>query len=126
MAYILAVLMAALAFLLNRAALGISGVKAVITWGPTLEEAVKTLPAYWLGADIFLTHVLFGAIEAAHDWLTSRRRGAAAAFFSLAGHSLFGAVTVVVLHFAGSPALALAAGIAAHLAWNVALIRLTA
>lgn len=125
MAYVLAVLMAALSFLLNRAALRFEGVKAVITWGPTLEEAVKTVPAYWLGADILLTHVVFGAIEAGYDWLTSGRHGLAAAGLSLAGHSLFGLVTVGVLHLAGSLALALVAGMAAHLAWNVTVVRLT-
>src|SRR5690242_10213665 len=102
MAYVLAALMAALSFLFNRAALRYLGVKAVITCGPALEEAAKTLPAFYLGADIALTHVAFGAIEAGYDWLTSRRFGAKAAVLSLMGHSLFGLATVVALAFSGS------------------------
>ncbi len=126
MAYVLAVLMAALSFLLNRLALRYAGVKAVITWGPALEEAVKTVPAFYLGADVLLTHVLFGVIEGGYDWRTSPRHGPAAALLSVAGHGLFGAVTVAAVYLTGSLGLALAAGIAAHIAWNAALIRLTA
>jgi len=46
MAYVLAVLMAALSFLLNRAALKYAGAMAVVTWGPALEEAAKTVAAF--------------------------------------------------------------------------------
>lgn len=125
MAYVLAVLMAALSFLLNRAALKYVGVKAVVTCGPALEEAAKTVPAVYLGADVLLTHVLFGAIEGGYDWRTSPKHGPAAAMLSVAGHGLFGAVTVAALHLTGSLTLALGAGMAAHVAWNVALIRIT-
>lgn len=124
MAYVIAVLMAALSFLLNRAALRIIGVEAVITVGPVLEEAAKTLPAFYLKADILLTHVTFGVIEAIYDWLTCGRSGAAAALGSVAGHALFGALTAAVLGLTGSLGLALLAGIGAHLIWNVTLIRL--
>ncbi len=126
MAYVLAALMAALSFLLNRVALRYAGAKAVVTWGPALEEAAKTVPALYLGADVLLTHALFGAIEAVYDWRTSPANGPAAALLSVAGHTLFGALTMAALHFTGSPLLALGAGVAAHIAWNVALIRLTA
>lgn len=123
MAYVLAVLMAALSFLVNRAALRYLGVRAVVSLGPAVEEAAKTLPAFYLGADIALTHAVFGAIEAGYDWLTSRRFGAKAAVLSLTGHSLFGLATVGVLAWTGSVALAVAVGLACHLAWNIALIR---
>lgn len=126
MAYVLAAFMAALSFLLNRAALRYLGPKAVISLGPLLEEAAKTLPAFYLGADIFLTHAVFGAIEAGYDWLTSRRFGARAAILSLAGHSLFGLATVGALALSGSILLAAAAGLVGHLAWNITLIHLLA
>lgn len=126
MAYVLAVLMAALSFLLNRAALRFAGAKAVVTWGPALEEAAKTAPAVWLGADVLLTHALFGVVEAGYDLRTSPANGPAAALLSVAGHTLFGALTVAALYLTGSLALALGAGVAAHIAWNAALIRLTA
>lgn len=126
MAYVLAALMAALSFLTNRAALRYLGPKAVISMGPLLEEAAKTLPAFYLGADIFLTHAAFGTIEAAYDWLTSRRFGARPAVLSLVGHSLFGLATVGALALTGSVLLAAATGLAGHLAWNITLIHLLA
>lgn len=118
--------MAALSFIANRAALRFLGPRAVISLGPLMEEAAKTLPAFYLGADILLTHAAFGAVEACYDWLTSRRFGAKAAVLSLVGHSLFGLVTVGALALWGSVLLAAAAGLAGHLAWNVTLIRLLA
>lgn len=124
MAYVLAALMAALSFLLNRTALRYVGPKTVIGLGPALEEAAKTLPAFYLGADILLTHVIFGAVEAGYDWLTSRFFGAKAAILSLVGHSLFGLTTVGALALTGSVMLAAAAGLVCHLAWNIAMIYL--
>lgn len=126
MAYIIAVLMASLSFLLNRAALKYFGLQAIITLSPVLEEAAKTLLAYYLGADIIVTHIIFGALEAGYDWHTSRRHGAAAAFFSVLGHGLFGLATVAVLVLTGSIAVGLAAGVIFHLAWNITVIRLVA
>ncbi|MDT8902804.1 hypothetical protein [Anaeroselena agilis] len=126
MAYVLAVLMAALSFLLNRAALRIAGLQAVISWGPVIEEAAKTAPAFYLGADVLLTHVLFGVIEAGYDWRSGGGDGPAAALLSVAGHSLFGALTVGVIYLTGSLAAALALAVVAHVAWNVALVRLKA
>ncbi|MDR7866796.1 MAG: hypothetical protein RIN56_08240 [Sporomusaceae bacterium] len=124
MAYVLAVLMAALSFLLNRAALRYAGVQAVIGWGPVIEETAKTAPAFYLGADVLLTHALFGAIEAGHDWRAGGGNGPAAALLSVAGHSLFGGLTVGVIYLTGSLPLALVAAAAAHIGWNVALVRL--
>jgi len=126
MAYILAGLMAALSFMLNRAALRYVGLKAVITCSPVMEETVKSLPAFYFGADILLTHVGFGAIEAGYDWYTSRKHGTAAAALSILGHGLFGLVTVGTLSLTSQFLLALSAGIMTHVAWNVAMIRLTA
>ncbi len=126
MAYVLAVLMAALSFLLNRAALRYAGLQAVISWGPVIEEAAKTAPAFYLGADVLLTHALFGVIEAGYDWRSGGGNGTAAALLSVAGHSLFGGLTVGVIHLTGSMPLALVTAAAAHIAWNVALVRLKA
>jgi len=126
MTCVIAVLMAALSFLLNRAALRCVGAKAVISLSPALEEAAKTIPAYYLGADIFFTHVIFGVVEAGYDWRTGRRHGPPAAFLSVAGHGLFGFATAGVLYLTGSLWLAVASTAAVHIAWNVAAIRLTA
>lgn len=126
MSYVLAFLMAGLSFLLNRAALRHVGAKAVITVSPAVEEALKTLPAFFLGADVLLTHALFGVIEAGYDGWTGGDNGPAAALLSVAGHGLFGLATTAVLFWGGSVFWALGGGIAAHLVWNVLVIRATA
>ncbi|MDR3559967.1 MAG: hypothetical protein P4N59_00810 [Negativicutes bacterium] len=125
MAYLVACFTAALSFLLNRAALRYVGLQAVITYSPAVEETTKTLLAFYLGADMLVTHVVFGTIEAVHDWATSQNHGTAAAVSSIFGHSLFGMVTMGALVLTGQILLALAAGIAVHLAWNIMIIRLT-
>ncbi|HMM22213.1 MAG TPA: hypothetical protein PKA10_15950 [Selenomonadales bacterium] len=126
MAYVIALLMAALSFLLNRAALRYIGVTAVITYGPVLEELAKTVLAFYLGADILLTHVTFGVIEGVYDWATASNRRLAAAALSILGHSLFGALTTATLAFSGSVLAAVIVGSLVHLVWNVTVIRLTA
>lgn len=123
MAYVLAGLMSMLAFLLNKFLLARLGPVVVVTWGPVMEEAVKTLPAYSLGADVLLTHVVFGLIEGGYDALTARR-GWLAAVVSVAGHSVFGAVTVA-LTAAGGVAAGLAGAVLVHLAWNRAVVSRT-
>lgn len=126
MAYIIACLMAALSFLLNRALLRHTGRVAVISYSPAVEEMAKTLLAYYLGADILATHVAFGVLEGGFDWYNYHRDGHKAAMLSLVGHSLFGALTVAALSFTDSVWLAVLVGLIAHLAWNVTIIRLYA
>ena len=125
MAYIIAPLMAALSFLLNRAALKYIGVTVVITYGPVLEEMAKTLLAFYLGGDILVTHIAFGVIEGVYDWTTADNRRLAAAMMSILGHSLFGALTVATLFFSGSILTAVIVSSLVHLVWNVTMIRLT-
>lgn len=123
MAYLIAVLMAALSFIVNKALLTRIGVKTVITYSPVIEESAKTLLPFYLGADIFLTHVVFGMIEAGYDWLTGGRERSKAALLSVAGHSLFGGATVATLQETGQIGLALVGAIVLHLAWNFLAVK---
>lgn len=123
MAYIIAVLMAGLSFLLNRLFLRYIGPVTVISLGPVIEEAAKTLFAYYLKADLIAVHVVFGAIEAIYDWYQDGGRKLAAPALSIAGHSLFGMATAGVLGMTGSIWLGLATGIVLHLIYNVTMIR---
>lgn len=123
MGYLIGCLVAALSFLLNRTLVRRIGPAAIISYGPLLEESTKTLPAFLLGADILAVHITFGLAEAAYDWYQNARSGSKAALFSVAGHSLFGSATVFILALSGSIWLALAAGVVAHLVWNVSVIR---
>lgn len=123
MAYVLAGLMAMLAFLVNKFLFYRLGPAVIVTWTPAAEEALKTLSAYWLGGDIFLTHVTFGLIEGAYDVFTARY-GWTAAAGSVVGHAVFGAVTVALAAATGSVAAALAVAVLVHLAWNRAAVLL--
>lgn len=124
MAYILAGLMAAASFLLNRLFIRRFGEGAITKLGPALEEAAKTLPAYWLGADILATHVAFGVVEAGYDFFSSSRRKTAAALAGIAGHSLFGLLAAGAISWTQNAWLGFAAGWAAHAAWNSAIMYL--
>ena len=121
MAYVIACLAAGGSFLLNRALLKLFGVQTIITLSPVLEEGLKTLFAYSFGADIFVTHTVFGLVEAVYDWVQTQGR-ILAAFLSIAGHGLFGFVTVFTAQAAGVH-IGLAAGIVTHLLWNTLMIK---
>ncbi|SMD04306.1 hypothetical protein [Sporomusa malonica] len=124
MAYVIAALMAGLSFLLNKLFLRYIGPITVISLGPITEEAAKTLFAYYLGAGIIDVHMVFGVIEATYDWHQDGGKNLTAPLLSIAGHSLFGAVTAGILFVTGRVWLGLAAGIIVHLAYNVTVVRL--
>jgi hypothetical protein len=126
MAYIIAVLMAGLSFVLNRLLLRYLGKVTIISAGPVVEESAKTLFAYYLGADIFTVHMVFGVIEAGYDWYWRNNNKLVAPVLSIMGHSLFGAVTAGIVFLAGNLWLGLAAGIIMHVSYNLAVVRLLA
>lgn len=125
MAYIIGCLMAGLSFLLNTLLLRYFGNQVIISYSPIVEELAKTLCSYYLGADILVTHIIFGILEAGYDWLkkNSEDRGLLAAFLSIIGHGLFGGLTVGVFYVSGSIFLGIAIAACVHLIWNVILIR---
>ena len=124
--YVIACLMAAASFLLNRLLLRLLGARVIIGYGPAVEEAAKTLLSYWLGADIILTHVTFGLIEGVYDWFVSQSDGFKAALMSILGHTLFGLITVAAAILFASIWLGLASGILVHIMYNVTIVRLYA
>lgn len=127
MAYIIGFLMAGLSFLLNRLLLRVIGMKAVISYSPVVEELTKSLCSYYLAADILITHVVFGVLEAGYDWYTAsgEERRKWAVLGSICGHSLFGALTVMGLSVSGSIWIAVLGACCIHILWNVTLIRLS-
>ncbi|MDF2499516.1 MAG: hypothetical protein K0Q77_230 [Anaerosporomusa subterranea] len=120
MAYVIACLTAGTSFLLNRALVKLIGAQTIITLSPVVEEMLKTLFPYAFDADIFVTHGVFGLIEAIYDWVQTR--GRIAALLSIGGHGLFGLVTVLTAQAAGVY-IGLAAGIVTHLLWNTIMVR---
>lgn len=126
MAYIIGCLMAGLSFLVNKLLLRFIGNQSIVTYSPIFEEMAKTLFSYYLNADILVTHIIFGSLEASYDWFTnsSSERGSLAALLSIVGHTLFGLVTVAFLSVSHSILGALFLGVCVHLIWNVTFIRL--
>jgi len=127
MAYVIGCLMAGLSFLLNRLLLNYIGIKVVISYSPVVEEVSKTLCSYYLAADILVTHIIFGILEAGYDWFNRQngQRGAVAALLSIVGHTLFGGITILVFNLSNSIFIGMTVGIVVHLVWNVTLIRLS-
>lgn len=123
LAYIIACLTAGGSFLLNRALLKIFGVHTVFTLSPVVEEMLKTVLAYSFDADILITHISFGLIEAVYDWVQTRRL--VGVVLSVVGHGLFGFATLLVIRAAGVY-VGLAAGIVSHLLWNTVMLKFLA
>lgn len=123
LALIIACLAAGLSFILNKALLKLVGLQSIITISPVVEELSKTMFAYFLAADILVTHLTFGVIEASYDWMKSRGKGVTAAILSIIGHGLFGAVTLFTAQQA-EIYMGLAAGIIMHLIWNAVMLRI--
>ena len=126
MAYIIACLMASLSFIINRFLVKHIGPKVIISSAPALEEMAKTVLAYLLQADILMTHTVFGVIEAGYDYKNSKRHKVGAAIASIAGHTLFGIITVFILDASGSLMLSLLSAYAVHLGWNVLAVLINA
>lgn len=122
MAYVIACLMASLSFLLNRVLLKQLGNITIITLSPLVEESAKTLLAFYLGADILVTHIVFGVLEAVYDWQNTRYK-LQAGLLSIIGHGLFGGITVGILALCGNIWLGLAGGTGLHLLWNFIIVQ---
>jgi hypothetical protein len=114
-----------LSYLVNKWMLKLLRENAVILGAPIVEELLKTIPVYFLNRPVFHVHFLFGLGEALYDFFTGRREtGKWAALISVVSHSLFGAVTLLILSTANSVFLALAGAILAHCTWNYTIMRL--
>jgi len=116
-------LASAVAWSLNRWSLHVLGDEVVVYLAPLVEECAKTIAAVALGASIFFTHATFGTVEAVWDIFTSRRTGIPAGMVSYFGHMVFGYLSEkLFLAFTGV-LLAVIGGYAAHLVWNLFVIK---
>lgn len=90
---------------------------------PAVEEGAKDLVALLSGAELFGTHIVFGLAEAGFETVVGEGRGLVAGLFGLIGHALFGAATSWALVRTRSVFLAAAVGVALHVAWNAAALK---
>lgn len=107
------------AWQINKIIVRLWGDGGTIWITPVVEELLKSGGAFVLGADLILTHGLFGTIEAAYDLKTSKKRGASAALASFLGHLAFGAAARAGFIFYQSFWAALIYGTLGHLGWNI-------
>lgn len=118
------IISAVLAWVLNKKILHYWGDKGTVWVTPVVEEMLKTVAALVLGADIILTHGVFGTIEAVYDVNTAPKRGVSAALVSFWGHLMFGAAANIGYLLYGHVGSAILAGAILHLAWNVFIDRI--
>lgn len=123
MSYFLGIIAAALSFGLNRVLFGAIGYKTIITYSPVIEEVCKSIPAYFIDADILMVHVTFGAIEGFYEFWQGKGLGKLAALLSVIGHFLFGLSVITILMLSGSIYLAVLTSILFHLFWNFIVVK---
>lgn len=126
MRFLAAGLLASLiAWMGNRVLDSRSGIRLVTILVPFWEEILKTGLAFSLGAPIIWTHAVFGLVEAINDVLHSPK-GVAAGIFGWGGHMLFGYLTSLAYLAGGSPLGGLLTGVAAHMVWNLLVVKFAA
>jgi len=117
-------LAAGTAWLGNCAVISLMRAKGMIYLTPAVEESAKTGFAVWLGAPVWLTHLMFGALEAVWDIPGNGRKGICAGMASLAGHAIFGLMAVFLWKNTGFLWLALLGSYFLHMAWNGIVLKL--
>ncbi|MDD3654112.1 MAG: hypothetical protein PHO01_08010 [Desulfotomaculaceae bacterium] len=124
MSIAVALFAAALAWQLNRFLINLPD-RYLFFLAPLQEEAVKTLPAIYTDAPIFLVHVLFGAVEAVWEIYSHKRNGFFAGLAALASHSAFGFITALIYSLNNTALLAIMAGYLVHTLWNYMVVMAT-
>ena len=117
---LLAGLAAAVAgFFINNRLLERMGDKALIVYIPLAEETAKTAAALLLGANILLTHMVFGVVEALYDLYNSPpAHSCTASVLGLISHTLLGLTAHFTLRVFGSRILAVLVPAVLHSLWN--------
>jgi hypothetical protein len=124
MCYLWAGLLAALgAWFFNRLAVKHFGEVAIIWLIPWFEELLKTGTAYLGGADLVLTHGVFGLVEAIHDYAVSARWGLLAGLLGMVSHLFYGAFTGVSFRLTSSWIISIFLTGLLHVLWNLAMVR---
>lgn len=125
MAFFLAGILAAIiSWIANTYLVRYRGDAAVLFYIPPLEETVKTGSAVLFSTSIPLVHLVFGLIEAVHDYLASSRWGVFAGVLSILGHGLFGLITYVIYFFTYSWIFSILTASIIHIIWNIVMVRL--
>ena len=113
-----------MAWLVNKFILSKEGLKGVIFFGPFTEELFKTGMAVLFNASIFLTHIVFGFIEAFIDYRNTNN--SMVALVSLASHTILGIITYGFYILLNNIPIAFLIAVIVHISWNRLVINIVA
>ena len=106
-------------FLINNRLLKLMGDRVLVTYIPLAEETVKTVAAVMFGADVVLTHMVFGVVEAVYDLFNSPpAHSFTASVLSMISHTLLGLTAYFTIKVSGSVVLAVLVSSVLHSLWN--------
>lgn len=103
-----------------------AGRAGVIFFAPFTEEWLKTGSALVFDVPVPVTHILFGIFEAAGDCVWGGRFRLLAALSGVMAHTVFGLTAYFLLEAGYAVFTAVLAALAAHMAWNMLVLRLSA
>ena len=128
-AIVLSGLAAFLAYAFNRWAVGRYGEEAIRLLIPIVEEGLKTGFAIKFAAPLLAVHVSFGFLEATYDYLANpgvRPAGRGlASLAALAGHTVFGGITALLIAKGLGPLLGIIITGLLHSFWNMSILHRT-
>lgn len=104
--------------------LGKAGAMGIKYLGPVLEEVIKTGAALFFNGSVPGVHLLFGVLEAAGDYAWGGKRKSLAALSGIAAHAVFGLTTYFLIREGYPVYTGVLASIAAHIAWNSAVLKI--
>ncbi|WP_408955225.1 hypothetical protein [Natroniella sp. ANB-PHB2] len=111
---LIAMLVALLAFIINRQLVIKLGNQTILYLIPLVEEVLKSGGFYLLGGNLILIHLGFGIIEGLFDYLDSTL----AAILAIVSHLLFGYLTLFIFEQTGQLLLAIVIVGIVHSYWN--------
>ena len=114
---------AAIAYLINRWIVNRYGLASVIYLVPLTEETLKTFLPLWTDASIFLTHVIFGLIEAVYDYSQKPEKKYLTMLSSVLSHALLGGATVFFYAQTGRIFYGWLISLLLHVFWNAWILR---
>ncbi|MCK8826757.1 hypothetical protein MWH25_03230 [Natroniella acetigena] len=111
---LIAMVVALLAFMINRQFVIKFGNQTILYLIPLVEEVLKSGGFYLLGGNLILVHLGFGIIEGVFDYLDSTL----AAILAIISHLLFGYLTLFILEQTGQLLLGIVIVGLVHSYWN--------
>ncbi|MBM7557206.1 hypothetical protein [Halanaerobacter jeridensis] len=109
-----------LAFLFNRFLFSKLGDWTIVYLVPIGEEIFKSGFAYYLGANLVMTHLIFGVLEAGFDFFHSNKLAVVLAVLT---HLLLGSLTFYCWTSSNNLIIAIVIAALVHTVWNYSIRR---